>query len=53
MAEGIPMKIEIQYRERFDGKVWLPVPGSHRVKRVLSPLPNLASGPLFSAASRP
>ena len=49
LAEGVTMKIEIQYRERFDGKVWLPMPGSHRVKRVLAPRPPVGSGPLFSA----
>lgn len=53
VAEGIAMKIEVQYRERFDGRAWLPVPGSHRVKRVLSPLPPQSSGPLFGAAGRP
>lgn len=53
MAEGIPMKIEVQYRERFDGNVWLPVPGSHRVKRVLAPLPRVGSGPLFAAPGNP
>lgn len=53
MAEGIPMKIEVQYRERFDGKAWLPVPGSHRVKRVLSPSPPRESGPLFTTPRGP
>lgn len=53
VAEGIAMKIEVQYRERLDGKAWLPVPGSHRVKRVLSPLPPQDSGPLFPAPGGP
>lgn len=53
VAEGVPMRLEIQYRERFDGKVWLPISGSHRVKKVLSPRPPVASGPLFAAADRP
>ena len=55
MAEGISMKVEVQYRERFDGKAWLPVPGSHRIRRVLHPLPYLApdSAPLFSTSRRP
>ncbi|MBY8828656.1 hypothetical protein [Hephaestia mangrovi] len=48
LAEGVPMKIEVQYRERYDGKAWLPIPGSHRVRRVLSPLPPTRSGPLFA-----
>lgn len=52
MAEGIAMKIEVQYRERFDGKAWLPVSGSHRVRRVLHPVPGSLppeSTPLFAA----
>jgi hypothetical protein len=53
MAEGISMKIEVQYRERFHGNAWLPVPGSHRVRRVLHPLPPRTLGPLFAAPDRP
>jgi hypothetical protein len=53
LAEGVSMKIEVQYRERFDGKVWLPVPGSHRVKRVISPRPNGPPLPLFLPADAP
>lgn len=49
LAEGFPMKIEVQYRERFEGNAWLPVPGSHRVKRVIAPRPEVGSGPLFAA----
>ena len=47
LAEGVGMKIEVQYRERFDGKARLPVPGSHRVKRVIFPRPPVGSMPLF------
>lgn len=51
IAEGVAMKIEVVYRERRDGDAWLPVPGSRKVKRVLSPLPPTSSGPLFTAGS--
>jgi hypothetical protein len=55
MAEGVGMKIEVTYRERFDGTMWIPVPGSRRVKRVLYPRPSLSaeSTPLFSPSRRP
>jgi len=39
IAEGISMEIEIQYREKFDGKAWRPILGSRKVKRVLSRQP--------------
>lgn len=49
LAEGIAMKVEIHYREEYDGKNWLPVSGSHKVKRVLSPVLSSAEmPPLFS-----
>lgn len=53
IAEGVAMKIEVGYRERFDGRAWLPVPGSHRVKRVISPRPQGTSLPLFTPANGP
>jgi len=58
IAEGVMMKLEIRYRERFDGKVWIPQPDTFRVVRVLSPaLPALAQpadGPdLLSGPSGP
>jgi hypothetical protein len=53
LAEGVAMKIEVQYRERYDGKVWLPIPGSHRVKRVISPRPEGPPLPLFLSAGPP
>lgn len=51
LAEGVPMKVEVQYRERFVGNAWFPVPGSHRVKRVISPRPKVNSGPLFATSA--
>lgn len=53
VAEGIAMKIDIQYRERFDGNVWVPITGSHRVKRVLHPLPPAPTTPLFPTTRVP
>lgn len=53
MAEGIRMKLEVKYRVHFDGEAWIPVPYSHRVSRVLDPLPPVAPPPLFANASAP
>lgn len=53
MAEGIRMRLEIKYREIFDGEAWMPVPYSHRVSRVLDPLPPVSPAPLFASASAP
>lgn len=53
MAEGIEMRIEVSYREAMNGSAWLPVPGSHRVVRVLSPLPPAPTVPLFPNSSAP
>lgn len=48
VAEGVMMKMQVDYREVYNGKVWIPVPGSYKVKRVLHPLPPVAPGPLFA-----
>lgn len=53
LAEGIRMRIEVKYRETYDGSVWLPVKGSHRVTRVLEPLPPASPSPLFPYAGSP
>ena len=53
IAEGITMKIEVQYREEFDGKAWMPVASSRKVKRVLHPLPPTSSVGFFSAPGEP
>lgn len=50
LAEGIRMRIEVKYREEFDGTAWLPVKGTHRVSQVLEPLPPPPVSPLFSGA---
>lgn len=47
VAEGVMMKVQVDYREAYDGKVWIPVSGSHKIKKVLHPLPPVALGPLF------
>ena len=52
VAEGVAMKIEVTYRERDEGGIWIPVAGSRKVKRVISPRPRPApAGPLFTASS--
>ncbi|WP_137139876.1 hypothetical protein [Azospirillum brasilense] len=48
VAEGVMMKVEITYREISNGRTWIPISGSHKIKRVLSPLPPRSPGPLFS-----
>jgi hypothetical protein len=53
LAQGIRMRVEIKYREQRDGDLWVPVKGSHRVTRVLDPLPPAKSNPLFPGASAP
>ncbi len=52
-AEGVMMQIEVSYKERLDGQVWLPVPGTRKVTKVLSPrVPALAT-PLFPITDGP
>lgn len=53
MAEGIRMRIEVKYREEHNGEAWLPVPYSHRVTRVLDPLPPAPPAPLFANSGPP
>ena len=48
LAEGIRMKVEIEYRETYEGGNWIPVSGSHRIVAVLDPLPPAPSSSLFS-----
>jgi hypothetical protein len=53
MAEGIKMRLEIKYREEWDGTSWLAVPYSHKVSRVLDPLPPSSPTPLFAGTGAP
>lgn len=53
VAEGIAMKIEVQYKERFSGNAWVPIDRTRKVIRVLHPLPPSSPGPLFLPSSRP
>lgn len=56
IAEGVMMKLEIRYRERFDGAVWIPQSDTFKVIRVLSPaLPPPLTEPddLLSRAAGP
>ena len=52
-AEGVMMKIEVAYKERFDGAVWRPIAKTRTVRRVLSPRITLPPGALFAVADRP
>lgn len=47
LAEGIRMKVEVKYREQYADEGWIPVIGSHRITKVLHPLPPGAPIPLF------
>lgn len=53
LAEGIKMKLELKYREDYVDGAWLPVTGSHRITRVLDPLPPPVVVPLFPNSSPP
>ncbi|MDR7155357.1 hypothetical protein J2W40_002184 [Sphingobium xenophagum] len=54
IAEGVVVKIEVQYRERYNGSAWIVDPMSRRVTRLLQPLPPAAGGlPLFPAPGHP
>jgi len=53
VAEGVRMTIEVAYREEFNGSAWLAVPGSHRVVRVVDPLPPAPAVPLFPTPRTP
>ncbi|NVD43495.1 hypothetical protein [Qipengyuania atrilutea] len=53
LAEGIRMKVEVKYREEYTNEGWVPVIGSHRVTKVLRPLPPGTPIPLFPDASAP
>lgn len=53
LAEGIKMKLEVKYREVYEGGSWIPVVGSHRVTRVLDPIPPSVVVPLFPDSGPP
>jgi hypothetical protein len=53
LAEGIRMKLELKYREVREGEGWIPVVGSHRITRVLDPLPPQVVVPLFPDPGTP
>lgn len=53
LAEGIRMKIEVKYREQYGDDGWVAVIGSHRITRVLHPLPPSAPIPLFPDSRSP
>lgn len=47
-AEGVMMRIELVYKEEFDGSVWRAIPKTRSVRRVLSPRITLPPGALFA-----
>jgi len=53
IAEGIMMKVEVRWREKYDGHAWLPSPQSRTITKVLVPRIAGAPLPLFSSASLP
>jgi hypothetical protein len=53
VAEGVHMKIELEYKEEFDGKVWIPLSETFKVRRVISPALPGSSIPLFPAPGVP
>ena len=53
VAEGISMKIEVQYKERFNGQAWEPIDKTRKVTRVLHPQLLSTPGPLFLPPGRP
>lgn len=52
-AEGVMMKIEVTYTERYDGAVWRIIAKTRKVVRVLSPRVTLPPGALFADTDRP
>lgn len=48
-AEGVMMQIEVIYKERLEGDIWIPLGDTRKVTRVLSPRVTLTPGPLFAA----
>lgn len=47
MAEGIRLTVEVKYKVKYESEGWIPVKGSHVIKRVLDPLAPTPVTPLF------
>lgn len=45
LRTGVRMEVEVEWRERRRGKIWVPILGSRRIVRVLSPRPGAATTP--------
>ena len=52
-AEGVHLKVRLEYKERREGDVWRVIPESRKVAAVLEPLPPAPSTPLFPAPGLP
>jgi len=53
LAEGIRMRVEVKYREEYVEGGWIPVVGSHRITKVVDPLPPGTTPPLFARPDPP
>lgn len=52
-AEGVHLKVRLEYKERREGDVWRVLPESRKITAVLDPLPPAPSTPLFPAPGFP
>ncbi|WP_232493644.1 hypothetical protein [Novosphingobium kaempferiae] len=39
LQEGVTMEVRVSYRERLEGQLWIPVPGTYKIVQVLNPKP--------------
>lgn len=53
IAEGVRMRVQMEYKEQLEGGVWRQLPESRKITKVLDPLPPPPSTPLFPAPSHP
>ncbi|WP_390583909.1 hypothetical protein, partial [Erythrobacter sp. MTPC3] len=39
VQEGVEMTVRLTFKERREGQIWKPIPGSYRIEEVISPRP--------------
>ena len=39
VQEGVEMTVRLTFRERREGQIWKPIPGTYRIEEVISPRP--------------
>lgn len=39
VQEGVEMTVRLKFKERREGQVWIPIPGTYRIEEVISPKP--------------